>query len=313
MKWLHSLLKVVFYPVSVGFLFYFFMENIDQYKTLISSNKLILFSIFFCIFAITIFGSIPTLLYLKKFSINLTVFECYSIFIMTSSLNYLPLKAGMIGKGIILKKKHSLSYSRYLAVTLSVYLFSIFYQSMSAVFVMAYHVFFYTNKLTVLLVFLSAMLASLSTIVVTTYFGKWLGALAILKKIPSIFPLLGSLNRDRAIFLGMFWIIIFHVLFSALKIYFLFDILSFDISLEQAVVISVLAGLSGIISLTPGNLGFQELATSLAYGAMGGVFENGLSVAIADRLLTFLVIALSAGIILVLKFKGKERAANAVT
>ena len=74
-----------------------------------------------------------------------------------------------------------------------------------------------------------------------------------------------------------------------MKYYFIFNSLGIDISMQKALLITTISGFSSIVSITPGNLGVQEIFTSVAAAMLGQNIVDGVLVSIVDRLITMII------------------------
>ena len=237
-----------------------------------------------------IFGNgLTNYLLYRGLGVRLTVNEGIGLGAVNSLANQLLFGGGMIAKGIYLKRRHELTYTRFLSATLALYVFLLAANGIVGIAVLVYLALmddavvpmplilgFSGMAVTVLLLWLPLDASSVS--------GKWGQRLAQLLDGWQV------LNQNRLLLGKLVGVRILMTLMSAGRYWVAFHILSQDVTLAQCVLFSSATVLTRLVAITPGGLGVREaIVTGMAF--MFG-FEVDVSIVAVgiDRLIATVVI-----------------------
>jgi uncharacterized membrane protein YbhN (UPF0104 family) len=274
--------------VLLAFTFYLY-GNVDQYQQLLdlSAGSLLLLAGLVLFFS---FGKgLINYLFYRGLGVFLTLNEGIGLAAVNTLANQLPFAGGLIAKGIYLKQRHELAYTRFLTATLALYVCFVAANGTIGIIVLLYWALvdqatvpallllgFASMTISVLLLWLPIDIRFVS--------GKWGQRLAQLmdgwqvlsQNWPMVGRLIGLQVLVTLLFAGRFWIA--------------FHALSQDVTLAQCVLFSAANVLTTLVTITPGGLGVREGIVAGVASLLG--FEASVSVVAVgiDRLVATLVI-----------------------
>ncbi len=233
-------------------------------------------------------GLINYLLY-RGLGVPLTLNESIGLAAVNTLANLLPFAGGIVAKGIYLKQRHKLAYTRFLSATLALYVCSLAVSGVLSLTVLAYWKLVNNENIHMILILgFSSMTVSILSLWlplnVSSTPSRWKQRLAqlldgwqVLSRNWILVGALLSLQIVMAlIFAGRFWIA--------------FHTLSQDVTVAQCILFSSGNVLTTLVTITPGGLGVREGIVAGVASLLG--FEAGVSVVAVgiDRLVATLVV-----------------------
>jgi uncharacterized membrane protein YbhN (UPF0104 family) len=271
--------------VFIGYLYH----NIDRYQQLLNMSAgsllLLLGLVLTLIFTV---GLLNYFLY-RGLGVLLTLNESIGLAAVNTLANQLPFAGGLIAKGVYLKQRYELAYTRFLSATLALYVCFIAANGAVGVAVLGYWAVVYdTTVPNLLLLGFLGMAASIFllclSIDVSVIPGEWGRRLAQLLAGWQV------LSQNRLLIGKLVGLQLLTTLIFAGRLWIAFHILSQDVSLAHCILFSAATIMTNLVSIAPGGLGVREAIVAGIASVLG--FDLGVSVVAVgiDRLIATLVI-----------------------
>ncbi|MBN1331470.1 flippase-like domain-containing protein [Candidatus Dojkabacteria bacterium] len=296
-KYLGTILTIFFLTVFC----IYFLGNLSKFKPLldISLGSLVLIGILkiIVIFLNGLFIKVT----LKSFDKIITQLETFYISLLSSIGNYFtPMQGGAGIRAVYLKKKFNLAYSHFLSTLSGNYIISFL---------------------------INSLIGLVSLLLVHKYQGHYSGVLygffialfivtlilSIFKVPPKIFQInlkLKPLNRilkiilmivegwnriigNKTFLLQLIFLTIANFCIGLFTVYWEFHIFGIETHLYNLTLYSALAGVTLLISLTPGSIGIREGVFIFSSTLIGITHEEILQIAVVDRGVLFFVLVVS--------------------
>lgn len=232
-------------------------------------------------------------LYAAKLGVKLRVREWIGLPFMTTMGNYLtPLSGGMLARAAYLKSRHALPFTHFATLLAANYLLT-----------------FWVASLVGLILSITLINQTDTMWLLVTFFAVvWVGITGVLllpiPKLPGNHRLIRMLNQAIEGWMEikrngrLIWVLIIltmvSVLLNGFTFWFAYRALNIVVSIQTALLVSLSAVFSVIITVTPGNLGIREAFVSLTSEIIGTGVGEGLLVALLIRAST-LVSAFTLG------------------
>ena len=225
----------------------------------------------------------------RKFDINLRVTEWFGLSVVTSLGNYItPFSGGMFARAGYLKHRHAFPYTHFATLLASGYLIN----------------FWLVGLVGALITLVLLGNEYQSWLVLSFFLAVTVGISALLVLPIAEVPVPNRLSRrlkfalegwhairaDKALIVRLVLLAGANILFNGASFWWAYVILGAPIPFAFALLISLLTVFSRLISITPGNLGIQEAATSLISGLMGVGVSSGLLAALLIRSAAIVVV-----------------------
>lgn len=192
---------------------------------------------------------------LTLFGLSIPKKEAFFIPQFYGLLNYLPLKAGLIGEGIQLNLRYGLPYRKYISANILVYAINFFLYALIALILFIFFPFnsiFPFAKPVYFLVFLAVIVLG---VLIYIFLPR---QIASHKVFAFFFEDREKIWAGRKHVLTLTIITALSLIFTALRLFLVFRIFGYDMSVASALVMSILANLAFLFGLTPGGLGIRE-------------------------------------------------------
>jgi uncharacterized membrane protein YbhN (UPF0104 family) len=243
--------------IAVGLFAGYLYQNADRYQQLLNlSASLLLAMVGLSILLIATNGLLNYFLY-RELAVPLTINEGIGLASVNSLANQLPFAGGFVAKGVYLKRKYVLAYTRFSGATLALYVCFVAANGLVGIIILIYLYFIYNVPLSPLLLlgFLGMTLsAAVLWLPINTNFlsGKWGQRLAQLLSGWQVFKrnwlLLGKLIALQLVMTLIF----------AIRLNLAFGVLSQESILVYCILFSAATILSRLISIAPGGLAVRE-------------------------------------------------------
>ena len=281
-KHLKSLLLII---IAAGFV-YFFKQNSELVDKILDVPPAVFMGVALAFLVTQVISSIHLRLYFSLSQIKMSFLESFHYISQQSLGNYFAFSLGFISNMLILKKTKNLSKTEYATYMLGDQLIKFLAFGILLAIIIILKL-FQTSTLPYLGIYIGVSLLLISptiVVVMASYLKlkvKWieqiqLGLQKLMKK-----PLIVS----SAIILHMMIIAL-----MSLKFYFISQYLQQDVGYLTLLTFAILTNVIKIASLVPGNLGIRESVGGSVLKTLGHTFENGVSLAIIDRIICTCII-----------------------
>lgn len=233
---------------------------------------------------------------LLPFKIYPATLECFGISCLTAAGNCLAsFGGGTVGKAIYLKKRYDFPYPAFTASTLAAYILDILCASLLGIVVLVFSGNIWEDwRWKVLSVFMSTGLIASFLIAFRKNFTSH--DRMFLKPLADISEGWDVIGREKGL-IGKICLLMLTInVFAAIELFAGFAAISARVGIAEVIIIVVVSSLSGIIRITPGNLGIQEAVVASSSFFLGIGFEKGLLAAGLVRVVAVSMIFLYSGI-----------------
>jgi len=282
---LPKLLFIAALLVFAGYLY----RNADQYQQLLDLSAGWLLLLVGLVLAITLTNSLINYFLYWGLGVSLTLNESIGLAAVNTLANQLPFAGGLIAKGVYLKQKYELAYTRFLSATFALYVCFVAANGVVGIVVLAYLAL--VNNLAVSM----PLILGFSVMVVSVFLlrlpldasdvpGRWGRRLA---QLLSGWQILG---QNRLLVSQLVGLQLLMTLLFAGRLWIAFHTLSQDVTLAQCILFSAATILTRLVSIAPGGLGVREAIVAGVAAVLG--FDVGVSVVAVgiDRLVATLVV-----------------------
>ena len=226
-------------------------------------------------------------IFAKKFSVDLHVKEWFGLAAVTAMGNYLtPLSGGLIARATYLKRRYGFPYGHFLAMLTANYMIAFAVIGVTGVVTLLTLDVTESFLWPILLFFLVSLCAILLVLLVPTpSIGsryRWL--LFVRHAMEG----LHALRRDGALLGKLVALTFFSIAVGALLLFAAFQSTGSAVPFSSVLLIYLLTSYTVLMNVTPGNLGVQEVATSLAAAILGAGADAGLLASLVVRAVAIL-------------------------
>ena len=224
-------------------------------------------------------------LFVARFSVQLRWQEWAGLALVTTLGNYItPFSGGMVARATYLKVKHQLTYAKFTALLAASYLVTFGVAALLGIFSLLWLQQWQSRTLFLLLFFVFILLGVLVAMGLPM---KWLpkGNNRLLRTITAVIEGWQQLRSDRDLLLQLTAVTILSMLLNGVAFWVAYQALGFDeVPFEAAILVSLSAVYSVILTVTPGNVGIREALVSLTSELIAIGVGEGLLVALLIRL-----------------------------
>lgn len=285
---LPHVLSIIAVIVFLGYLY----QNADKYQQLLNVSAES-FVLLVGLILMAIFGSglINYLLY-QALGVKLSLNESIGLAAVNALANHLPFTGGLIAKGVYLKHRHELTYTRYLGATMAMYGCFIAVNGGAGVVALSYLALAGQNPVSKILALgFFGMAASVILLWLPLDLrivpGKW-G-----RRLTQVLDGWYLLSQHRLLFVKLIGMQMLMILIFAGRLWIAFHVLSQEVTVAHSVLFASANILTSLVNITPGALGVREGIVAGVAAVLG--FDAGVSVVAVgiDRLVaTGMIIAL---------------------
>lgn len=258
-------------------------------------RPLLLVGSFVCYIAILLCNGLFMKYILESFDKQLSVHESTRVSLLSSLGNFFASSGAGLGfRAVYLKKKHGLSYSDYMATMYGNYLLIFIISALLGVMSLGLIGFQSTLQFVGLgLFFVGLLVVSIGLSYVrvpnVSYDNKIVSKIAKLLRTMSV----GwrRIIEDRTLLMHLSLLVLAQMILTILIAWFELLSLSISIGLGQLLLFSVLGSLSIFVSLTPANIGVKEAVYVITATIIGLSTPQILSLALIDRGILFITLA----------------------
>ena len=243
--------------IILGFAYYIF-QNAEQYQTLLdfSVGPLILLALLSILGRIC-YGIINYIVY-RVIDTPVTFNESLGLAAVNSLANHLPFSGGIIAKGAYLKRRYQLTYTRFLSVTLALYLFFLSANGVTGVIVLAYLSILKMERVSGLVIAgFGLMAGSIFFLFLPIERIQWRGfGHTSLRRLIEGWQ---ALKQNRKAIAQLVGLQVITTILFAFRLLVAFRLLSQDVSFANCLIFSSATVLTQLVAITPGGLGVREL------------------------------------------------------
>lgn len=290
-----SVLLLILIVIGVGI---YISRNLNEFKNLSRVPILAIWSVALSFIGMFIISSLLLKIILNMFSVNMSFLEALGLTSITNISDLVaPFVGGMGVKAAYLKKYHKLSLISFMGLvairtTMSLAMVSILGIIGLLILYIQTNLFSWVFSL----VFLAILIFSTSILFVPFRLLKWGQQYRLIQKINLILQGRRDLQKNKKAF-GKILIFTFLALaFEILATYFSFIAFYPSFTIIDSMVVSMMAIISGLARLTPGNIGISEMVVVFISTALGYKMAESLSSALLKRVVLTGLIIVGAGI-----------------
>ncbi len=275
--------------VSLGIFTYVYF-HLDEFKLIASIDIILLLPLFILSLMILFSNGLLTKYFLESFKVDLSFTEYFGLAAVTAMGNYLaPLRGGVAGKALYLKKKHYFPYTRFLSVYSVCYLWMFLIGGLLGLLGIAiFYIQYNTFSIRLFSFFLMSVILVGLAIALSNYTPAGSGAIA--RRWLDFKQGLDYIRKNKGLLIKVSFIMFLNYIIMSLQLYFGYTAISCNVPYLAACFMAIVLSFSIVISLTPGNLGIQEAIIGLLSKFFGIGFNEGLMVAGIIRVVTLCVV-----------------------
>ncbi len=262
---------------------WFFSEHREDFKRILEVD-LYSFSIIsvLCVIAIALSG-LKLNAVMCIFRTRISLWEGFGLSALNTMANFYFTKAGIAAKGVYLKKQHQFPYAHFLSSTAGAYVVTLLSQGMLG---LGFTLISAGNGRVspeLVIAFAALTACGFALFLVPTprlRKSRWLP-----ERISRVIEGWELVKRHRRILLLLAFLDIWCIFIQALRLYFSYHTLGYDVRLLHCFVIAPLSTLAAITSLTPGAVGIRQavvgysselLDIGLAEGVMASTIDHAI-------------------------------------
>jgi uncharacterized membrane protein YbhN (UPF0104 family) len=269
--------------VLLGFAIYLYL-NADRFRRLLDiSVTSILLLIGLTLAAIFVRGLVNYLFY-RQMGTSIRLREGIGLSIINTVSNQLPFAGGMIAKGVYLKMRHKVAYTRFMSATIALYVCYLSSSGVVGLGVLA-HQFFRGHGMPLPLVLGFAGMAASASLFelpfnISALPDKWRQRVAQLANGWQI------LKENRLLLGELISLQITLTVLAAGRFWIAFHALSQDVMLAHCILFSAASTLTRLVSISPGGLGVREAIVASVASVLGFDMDASAVAVGLDRLVS---------------------------
>lgn len=289
-------LHVLFLFVIVIALIYFFSRQKDALSLLRGINV----NGVYILVGISPLFLLSNALILKKilhlFNVQLLLRECMGLCSATAAGNLLiSFGGGTITKAVYLERRHAFPYTAFLSSMSAVYLIDLLLVGVLGSTVIALKGLLDSRE--GIAAFVGFLFLGVIALVIMTAPVRFKGLNGwIAMKLGGLVRGWERIKSDRNLIFTIGLLLLINNILAAIELMAGYYAFSTEVDFPTALLIGMLTGLLTVIKLTPANLGVQEGVIAFSSTVMGIGFEKGLLAATLIRIVSMVMIFISAGI-----------------
>lgn len=268
----------------------YLLRNAERFKELLDLSIGSLFLLAGLVLVTLVANGLLNYLLYQDLGAPATFNESIGLAAVNTLANLLPFTGGMMAKGVYLKKKYELAYTRFLSATLALYVCFVAANGVIGSMILAYWTLSegFSIPVPLILAFLG-MVVSLIVfwipINVPNVSGKWK------KRLARLLSGWHVLRHNQSLIIKLVGVQLFMTLIFAGRFWIAFHILSQEVSLMQCILFAAATILTRLVSITPGALGIREAIVAAIAAVLGFEVDVSIIAVGIDRLVaTFVII-----------------------
>lgn len=284
------IVRLVAGGVFLVFIVRFVFSHVEEFKGLLQVKPTQFLILTLVIFSTHITNGLRLNVLTRIFSIELRTREWFGLAMVNTLGNYLFFKTGTATKAVYLKKRHNFSYTRFvmtMGVSNFVVIFVLSLFGMASIIGIGV---VYGRFNPMLLAFFSTLAGGIASVVVlsTRIAAAGGGGGRARRLFIEAVRAWRQIVADRKRLAMLVCIDTWMTISFALRMYFCFRFLGYDLSPWLCLLIAPLIEFSAILSLTPADIGVRETIIGLVAAWLGSGFADGVVAASLDRTVALL-------------------------
>jgi uncharacterized protein (TIRG00374 family) len=229
---------------------------------------------------------------LDSFLLKLKLREWFGLSCIATMTNLiLPAKAGLIPQAIYLKNKYHFDYHMFTVYLVSLAIFTFVLNSFCGTIFLLYNylisgIFFYY----LFWIFFLCSAMSVLLLIIMPRLSRMQLKLPLFNKIADSFKFF---DKKKRLLLNLFILQIGDIIITGLRLYVVFSAIGIHVGVMPIFMVSLFTSISGVLAITPANLGIKELAITFSSLMIGQGIASGIMVSLIDRaiaaILTFIL------------------------
>lgn len=291
--------KAIITAIVLGLFIWYFFNNKEQLKEILSINPLYLVPIVFIQYLTMVFNGLFIKQILDVFEKRISLIESFYISTISSIGNYFgPFLGGAGVRAVYLKKKHKLPYSHFMATLSGNYVIVILLNAALGLVALA---FLQPNmkdvNTMISILFLLGMLMFSGLFITIGVPKSLIVRIKSNSKIPRVSKIISQMSEgwneitsNKKLLLELSLLTVINFILSVLLVQVELAAIGLNLGLWNAVFYSVLGTVSLFLSFTPGALGIKEAVLVFASSIIGLTGAEIFALAVIDRGIRFLVL-----------------------
>lgn len=284
--------------ISLALIFvfvYYLYDNSDKYLELFQASVADLIALSALSFAFPLISGVINTYLFKSFGADISYWEGFLLAASSSLANQLPISGGIVSKGFYLKRKHNISYTKFISATMALSFCFLAVNGLIGLSILIYWVISKNVAFSPLLIggftfmaaFFLVFLLPFEKVKFPKKMRNWIfqaiGGWTLISKNPYLVLRLIGLQTGLTLLL-------------AIRYWLAFQMLSQNVTICDTLLFSTASVLTQLVSFAPGGLGVREAIVGAVALALG--FDMGVSVVAVglDRLISTSVVLLVGGI-----------------
>jgi len=250
--------------------------NRDQLAVLTELSVGDLGALTLCIMLFFVCTGFTFYLLVSMLSVKLSPVEWIGLTFLTNAANYLgPIRPGLVAKAAYLKRQRRMPYSRFSAVLAANGFLLLFYSGIVGL-VLLFLIWLTAGIISYLLVLVCVTLIAGAMAPLIVRFSRIERQGRIWTSVNNAIEGFEEIRLQRAKILGVGVSVIVQYLLSALCSMIAYRALGFELSFLAALLIGVFTSISNFFTITPNNLGVQEIVIGYLSTVVGLDFSSGI-------------------------------------
>ena len=292
--WIRTIVLALLSIGFIGALIYYIVANAERFADLFQISYQAVVSIWILSLLSPVIRGVMNTLQFRVLGVNISHQDGFHLAAATTLANQLPISGGILTKGLYLKKKYNLAFTRFASSTIATFICFLAANGIIGLSVHCTTAFINSSKPSLLLVTgFSAMTASLlvfwlpfDRVRLPGKLNKWIlqaldGWLLISRNPKLLFQLIGLQT--------------ILMVSTAFRYSLAFQMMSQEVKLADVILMSAATMLTQIVSIAPGGLGVREAIVGIIASALGFNFGTSVVAISLDRLIVFTNILVVGG------------------
>jgi hypothetical protein len=281
--------------IAFSLVVFFTFKNVDPQSFL---NNLtiqnVLLNLVIGVVYFSSFGLVMTVVFKRHYNVDFVKEDTFLLPFMMHIFSYImPVQGGMLFQTFFMKMKYKMALTKGFSTGVYLFMASLILTCVGGL-ILSYFIDGVSEIRMVLYLMLIGLMGIMGTAVVTsgitikgdTFFYKIIGFLH------DIIAQVGELSKQPILFLKVMLIIGFSALIHAGWFYQTAIILGIEVSFSGMLLATLVFRIVMLIRILPGNLGIQELITSIVFLGAGLAIEEGLLIAVFNRAASVMLAAI---------------------
>jgi len=273
----------------VSFFAYYIYAHITDFKQISFANPELVILLILIALITAVFNGLIIKYLAEPFLIKLHFKEWFGLATITTFYNtIMPFRSGLFAKAAYLKKKHSFSFTNFMAMMAGVYVINFFVVGIFGLFSLA--VIYFTHQifnLLATLLFAGILLVTSAILIFSPKLAEVKNE--FLNKVIRVINGWHLIKDNRRILIVSSAVAVLQIVISSYAAIISFRIIHLDLDLPGAILITSTAALSVLIGITPANLGISEGFAIITGWVLGISTAQSLTAALIRRTATTLI------------------------